>query len=144
MASRMAQRSKALHRSAIGITTDPGLLLVATGRPMRRHTIGPALSWLGEGLAGRDVLDPSCSSNSLWRDGCMDADFGQQLYGISSKTLVWLASGLSVSRRRAAWQVRVSEDAWLSTFTSPESVRELQRWDKTNYQLDVTKLGRKT
>ena len=38
---------------------------------------------------------------------------------------------------------RVLEDAWLSTFVSPESVQELQRWDKTNYQVDITKLGRK-
>jgi hypothetical protein len=29
-----------------------------------------------------------------------------------------------------AWQGRVSEDAWLLTFASPESVRELQLWDK--------------
>ena len=32
-----------------------------------------------------------------------------------------------VSRSRAAWLDCVSEDAWLSTFTSPESVWELQR-----------------
>uniref|UniRef100_A0A8C8ERZ9 E3 SUMO-protein ligase RanBP2 n=1 Tax=Oncorhynchus tshawytscha TaxID=74940 RepID=A0A8C8ERZ9_ONCTS len=31
----------------------------------------------------------------------------------------------------ASWQDRVLEDAWLSTFASPESARELQRWDKT-------------
>lgn len=37
----------------------------------------------------------------------------------------------------------VSEDAQLSTFASPESVRELQRWNKTNYQLDTMKFGRK-
>jgi hypothetical protein len=36
-----------------------------------------------------------------------------------------------VSRSSAAWLVSVSEDAWLSTFTSPESIQELQRWDKT-------------
>uniref|UniRef100_A0A8C8D7D5 E3 SUMO-protein ligase RanBP2 n=1 Tax=Oncorhynchus tshawytscha TaxID=74940 RepID=A0A8C8D7D5_ONCTS len=37
----------------------------------------------------------------------------------------------SVSRKSASWQDRVLEDAWLSTFASPESARELQRWDKT-------------
>jgi hypothetical protein len=36
----------------------------ATGTPMGRRTIGPALGRLGEGLAGRDVLVPSRSSDS--------------------------------------------------------------------------------
>ena len=30
-----------------------------------------------------------------------------------------------------AWQGRVLEDAWLSTFASPESGGELPRWVKT-------------
>ena len=38
--------------------------LAATGRPMRRCTIGPASSGLGEGLAGWDVLVPLRSSDS--------------------------------------------------------------------------------
>ena len=43
----------------------PGVLQPAvTRRPMMRHTIGPASSGLGEGLAGQDVLVPSRSSNS--------------------------------------------------------------------------------
>ena len=50
----------------------------------------------------------------------------------------------SVSRSSEAWRGRVSEDAWLLTFTSPESIGELQRWDiDCNYQLDTMKLGRK-
>ena len=36
---------------------------------MRRHTIGPASSGLGEGLAGRDVLVPLPSSNSCGGSG---------------------------------------------------------------------------
>jgi hypothetical protein len=47
----------------------------------------------------------------------------------------------SVSRSSADWQGRISEDAWLSTLAFPESIQELQRFDKTNYQLDITKLG---
>jgi hypothetical protein len=39
---------------------------------MRRRTIGPALSGLGEGLAGRDV--PSRSSDSCGGPGAMHAD----------------------------------------------------------------------
>uniref|UniRef100_A0A8C8CWX8 Histone-lysine N-methyltransferase 2C n=1 Tax=Oncorhynchus tshawytscha TaxID=74940 RepID=A0A8C8CWX8_ONCTS len=36
--------------------------------------------------------------------------------------------GLRIS---VAWQGRVSEDSWLSTFASPVSVQELQQWHKT-------------
>jgi hypothetical protein len=36
-----------------------------------------------------------------------------------------------VSRSSEAWQGHVSEDAWLLIFASPESVGELQQWDKT-------------
>jgi hypothetical protein len=71
--------------------SQPGL----TRRTMRRRTIGPASSGLGEGLAGWDVLVPSRSSNSLWQAGSLHTDFGRQLYSVSSNTLVWLASGLS-------------------------------------------------
>ena len=38
--------------------------LAANGRPMGRRKIGPASSVLGEGLASRDVLVPSRSSDS--------------------------------------------------------------------------------
>ena len=66
-----------------------------TWRRMKRRIIGPASSGLGEGLAGRDVLVPLHFSDSLRRAGRLHADFGRQLYGVSSDTLVWLASGLS-------------------------------------------------
>ena len=67
----------------------------AIGRPMRGRTIGPASSGLREVLAGRDVLVPSSSSNSLCLAGRMLADFGRQLYCVPFDTLVRLASGLS-------------------------------------------------
>jgi hypothetical protein len=38
--------------------------LAKTGRPMRRRTISPASPGLGEGLACRDILVPSRSSDS--------------------------------------------------------------------------------
>ena len=44
---------------------------------------------------GRQVIIQSRYSDSLWRARCMYADFGRQLYGVSSDTVVWLASGLS-------------------------------------------------
>ena len=67
----------------------------ATVRPMRRRTIGPASSGLGDGLAGRDFLVPSCCSDSLWQAKHLKADLDRQLDGVSSETLVWLASWLS-------------------------------------------------
>jgi hypothetical protein len=53
---------------------------------------------------------------------------------VSADTLVRPASGFCggiVSRSSAAWLGCVSEDAWLSTLASPESVWELKRGDKT-------------
>ena len=69
--------------------------LAVTGRPMRQHTIVPGASELGEVLAGRDIIVPSYSSDSLWRAGRLQADFVRQLDGASSDTLVRVASGLS-------------------------------------------------
>ena len=45
-----------------------------TGRPMGWRTIGPASSRLGERLACRDILVPSCSSDSYCGLGAMHAD----------------------------------------------------------------------
>jgi hypothetical protein len=86
---------------------------------MRRRTIGSETSGLEEGLAGQDVLVPLHSSDSMWRARRLQAD---------SNTLVRLASGLtsSVSRSSAALQGCTLEEAWLSTFASPESVWEFQ------------------
>ena len=68
------------------------------GSPIGRRTIGPPSSGLGKGLAGS-------TSVSLWRAGRLHADFGSQLNGVSSDTLVQLASGLSwwVLRRVVWW-----------------------------------------
>jgi hypothetical protein len=49
-------------------------LLAVTGKPMRRCTIGPASSGLGKGLAGRDVLVPSHSSETSVVGWWMHAD----------------------------------------------------------------------
>ena len=47
--------------------------LAMTGRPMRQSTIGPVFSGLGEGLAGRDFLVPSRSSDSCGGPGAVHA-----------------------------------------------------------------------
>ena len=75
----MAQWSKALHRSANCATRDSGFESrlsqpAATGRPMGRRTIGPVSSGLGEGLAGRDVLVPSRTSDSCGGPGAVHND----------------------------------------------------------------------
>ena len=62
---------------------------------MGRCTIDSASSGLGEGLAGRDVLVPSRTSDSCGGPGSLHADTVDQVYGVSSDTLVRLASGLS-------------------------------------------------
>ena len=109
------------------------------GRPMRRHTIGPLSSGLGEGLAVRGFLVPSRSSDSLWQAGCLQADFSRQLYAVSSDTLVRLASGLSEQCvKKQCWQGRASEDACLSRVRTGVAVMG----QDCNYQLDITKLGR--
>ena len=64
--------------------------------PIGQRTVGPASSRLDEGLAMGALLGSSCSSDSLWRSGRLQADFGHQVNGVSSDMLVQLASGLSV------------------------------------------------
>jgi hypothetical protein len=66
--------------------------LAVTRRHMRRCTIGPTSSRLGEGLASCDFLVPLRSSDSLWRAGRLQADLVRQLNSVS---LVRLSSGLS-------------------------------------------------
>ena len=62
----------------------------ATGRPMRRHTIDPASSEIGKGLACWDVLVPLRSSDSLWWPGTYTLTLVASCT-VSSDTLVgWL------------------------------------------------------
>ena len=107
----------------------------ATGRPMRRRTIGPASSELGEGLAGWAVLVPS--SDSLCRAGRINANFGRQLYGVSSNTLLRLASGLSEQCRLAGpcFGKCMALDLHLSRVRTGVAVME----QDCNYQLGITK-----
>jgi hypothetical protein len=75
----------------------------------------------------------------LWRAECLQADIGRQVNGVSSDTLVQLASGLSERvLRSAAWRVmfRRTHD---STFAFLEHVGALQQRDK----IVITKLERK-
>ena len=58
-------------------------------------TVGPASSELGESLARGALLGSSCSSDFLWRTGCLQAGAVHQINSVYSDTLVRLASGLT-------------------------------------------------
>jgi hypothetical protein len=70
---------------------------IVTGRDREVH--GVALNWpsvvrVREGLAGRDILASSRTSDSCGRPGAVHANQGCQVHSVSSDTLVRLASGL--------------------------------------------------
>ena len=95
--------------------------LAVAGSPIGGRTNGPASSRLGEGLAGGALLGPSRASDSLWRAGGLQADFGRQLNGVSSLSLIG-AAGF----RGVVWRVmfRRTHD---STFACPEPIWDLKR-----------------
>jgi hypothetical protein len=67
----------------------------ANGRSVGRRTIGLATSVLGrEGLAGMDILVSLRTSDSYGGPGAVHANQGRKVHGVSSDTLVRLASGL--------------------------------------------------
>ena len=108
----------------------PGCVVTGPDREVRGATHNwPSVVWVREGLAGKDVLVSSRTSYSCGGLGAVRANQGCQVHCVSSNTLERLTSGLDV-RCVNAWLGCISEDAWLSTFISPEPVRELWRWDK--------------
>ena len=102
-------------------------------------------SGLGEGVADWDVLVPSRSSDSCGGPGaCILTRL--QLYGVSSDTLVWLASGLSkqcvkkqCSLAGSCFRGRMALDLSLSRVHTGVAAME----QDCNYQLYITKLERK-
>jgi hypothetical protein len=109
---------------------SPGSVTAGRDREVHGATHNwPSVFRVREGLAGGDILVSSCTSDSCGGPGTVHADqvARTRLLGVSSDTLVRLASGwmCAVLRSSAAWLGCVSEDAWLSTFVSPEPVQEL-------------------
>ena len=98
-ASRVAQWLRALYCSASCATRDPGFApRLCLNRP-RPGGHGATHNWpsfvrVREGLAGRDILVSSCTSDSCGGPGAVHANQGCQVQGVSSDTLVRLASGL--------------------------------------------------
>ena len=64
-----------------------------------------------EGLAGREILVSSCTSDSCGGPGAVRANQGSQVHGVSSDTLVRLASGLDARcvKKQYGWLGCVSE-----------------------------------
>ena len=84
----------------------------------------PSVVWVREGLAGRDILVSLRTSDSCGGLGAVHAD--QVARCTVFLPTHWLPGWMiAVLRSSAAWLGCVSEDAWLSTFVSPEPVREL-------------------
>ena len=77
------------------------------GSPIVRGTIGPASSRLGKALAEGGLYLAHCAlATPLWQAGCLQADLDHKSNGVSSDTLVRLASGFSRQvLRSAVWRV---------------------------------------
>ena len=119
----------------------------ATRRPMGRCTIDPASSGLEEGLAVRDVLVPSCSSDSC-------AGRAQCTLTRSPGVRCFLPHiGAAGFRVKQAWCQVAVWLGWVGLYfggckalnlclsrvrTGVAAMRQ-----ECNYQLDTTKLGRK-
>ena len=70
---------------------------VVTGRDREVHGLThnwPSVARVTEGLVGRDILVSSRTSDSCGGPGAVHANQGRQVHGVSSDTLVRLASGL--------------------------------------------------
>ena len=100
--------------------------------PRLCHSRGAMHNWpsgvrVREGLAGRDILVSSRTSDSCGRPGAVHANQAARCTVFPpTHWCGWLPGWMrTVLRSSAAWLGCVSEDAWLSTFVSPEPVREL-------------------
>ena len=92
----MAQWLRALYCSASCAIRVPGFApRLCRDREVRGATHKwPSVIRVREGLAGRDVLVSSRTSDSCGGPGAVRANQGCQVLGVSSETLVRLASGL--------------------------------------------------
>ena len=96
---------------------------VAAGCDRETHTIGPASSGLGEGLAGIDVLVPSRASDSCAVPGALHADTVARCFlrhiGVADFWVKWALCQEAVRLGCLCFGG--------CTLASPESVWELQR-----------------
>ena len=72
----------------------PGSVAIGRDREVRGVTHNwPSVVRAREGLTGRDIVISSLTKNSCGGPGAVRANQGRQVHGVSSHTLVWLASG---------------------------------------------------
>ena len=103
-ASWLVQWLRALYCCASCATR--GFVVTGRDREVRGATHNwPSVVRVREGLAGREILVSSRSSDSCGGPGTVRANQGCQVHGVSSDTLVRLASGLD--------ERCVSSAAWL-------------------------------
>ena len=105
---------------------------VAAGHDREAH--GATHNWpsvvrVREGLAGKDVLVSSRTRDSCGGPGAVHAEqVARCTVFPPTHWCGWLPSWMGIVLRSSAARFGcVLEDAWLSTLTSLESVRELQR-----------------
>ena len=116
--------------------------LAVTGKPMRRCIIVPALSGLGEGLAGRDVLVPSRASDSCGGPCAMHTDTVVR-YTVFPPTY-WYGLNMHCIKKQCdlaelCFRGCTALDLHLSRVrTGVAAMRQ-----DCNYHLDTTKLWRK-
>jgi hypothetical protein len=110
------------------LASSPGS--VTAGRDREVH--GATYNWhsvvrVREGLAGRDILVSSRTSDSCGGPGTVHTDqVARCTVFPPTHWCGWLPGWMhAVLRSSAAWLGCVSKDAWLSTFVSPEPIREL-------------------
>ena len=101
---------------------------VAAGHDRAAHGAAPnwpSVVWVRKGLVGRDILVSSRTSDSCGRLVHADQVTRCTVFR-PTHWCGWLPGWMCiVSRSSVAWLGCVSEDAWLSTFASPKSAREL-------------------
>ena len=88
----------ALYCSASCLGSRPGSVVTGHDQEVRGATHNwPSVVRVREGLAGREILVSSRTSDSSSGPGAVRANHGCQVHGVSSDTLVRLASGLDAS-----------------------------------------------
>ena len=128
-----AQWSRALHHSASCATRDSGFAprlsrsLPRPGGPSGDAQLAEHRPGYGGFVAGRDILVSSRTRDYCGGPGAVHADrVARCAVFPPTHWCGWLPGWMrTVLRSSAAWLGCVSEDAWLSTFVSPEPVREL-------------------
>jgi hypothetical protein len=107
---------------------------------MGRSTIGPALSGLGEGLAGRDILVPSRTSDSCGGPGAVHTDTVVRCTVFPPTH--WF-SGHCVKKQCGLVGLCFGGHTALDFRVSRVRTGVAAMRQDCNYQLDTTKLGRK-